>query len=292
MLPSFLTAFFWAFSIIFAARATILIGGVRAHFFRLLAALACLAVYAHTWGQGLEGPGMTFFVLGGILGIALGDLSTFQALRYIGPQLAVLLVQCLCAPFAAAIEWAWLGTTLTGRQMTGCGVILLGTAISLWPGVRPSGARKAILLGGGLAALASFLQAVGAVFTRYAVLMNRDADVVIDGMTAAYQRVLGAAVMMIPIYFLVRHFFLRRESPGTLWRAWPWVLANGLAGMVFGVGCFQWALATAPAAIVLSIVALTPLIVLPIVWIIDKKRPHPLVIVGSVLAVAGILLLT
>lgn len=290
MLPSLLTACFWAFSIVFAARATRLVGGMRANFFRLLAAVGCLALYAHFWGQGLTGPGMVFFFLSGLIGIGLGDLSTFQSLRLIGPQLAVLMVQCLCAPFAAAIEWAWLGTTLSARQVAGCSVILLGTALSLWPGVRLSKARNAMLVGGGLAALASLLQAIGAVFTRQAVLVNAANGVVIDGMTAAYQRISGAMVLVIPIYFVVRRFSGPTPS-GSLRRAWPWILANGLAGMVLGMACFQWALATAPAAIVLSIVAITPLIVIPIVWILDKSRPHPLSVAGSVLAVAGVLLL-
>ncbi len=252
-------------------------------------------MYARGWGQGWQGAGRTIFVLSGVIGIALGDLFTFQSLRHIGPQLAILIVLCLCAPFAAAIEWAWLGTTLTGRQMAGCAVILVGTALSLLPGIRISGAWRRVAWGGALATTASLLQAIGAVFTREACAINEAYGLTINGMTAAYQRVGGAAAMMVFIYFLTRRFspIASPESSTpparSLLRAWPWIIANGLTGMVVGMGFFQWALAATPAAIVLSIVSLTPLLVIPIVWTIDGIRPQPLSIIGSVIAIAGAL---
>lgn len=297
MLPSLLTAGFFAFSVVFAGRATKLVGATRANFFRLLFALFCLAIYANLFGQKWTGNGLNFFLLSGAIGIGFGDLATFQALRFIGPRLAVLLVQCLCAPFAALIEWRWLGTTLTGTQLAGGGVILLGTALSLLPGIRLPGALRSMAIGGSLAASASLLQAVGAVLTRKANMINGAGGVAIDGMTAAYQRMCGALVIMCVIYFAVRVFAPQqsREVQATSsqrWRrAWPWVLANGSAGLVLGIACFQWALIETPAAIVLSIVALTPLLVIPIVWLLEKEHPTLLSIVGSCFAVVGVFIL-
>lgn len=143
--------------------------------------------------------------------------------------------------------------------------------------------------------MASLLQAIGAVFTREAFAINTAAGFSVNGMTAAYQRVGGAAIMMVIIYALTRRFL---PSPQTskspkppLLKAAPWIIANALAGMVVGMASFQWALAATPAAIVLSIVALTPLFVIPIVWILDKNRPQPLTFAGSVIAVVGVLLI-
>lgn len=298
MFPSFLTAVFFAFSIVFAGRASKLVGATRAHYFRLLYALLCLAIYANVWGQGWQGKGFPLFLLSGMIGIALGDFCTFQSLRFISPRLAVLVVQCLCVPFAALIEWVWLGTALTTSQITGSGVILLGTTLSLLPGIHLPGVMRSILLGGALTTCGSLFQAIGAVITRRANEINLADSLILDGMSAAYQRICGAVILMSIIYGLIRMTSSKQptqESKTSLqqWRrAIPWIVANGTAGMVLGVASFQWALMKTPAAIVLSIVALTPLVVIPIAWLLDRERPKLLSIIGSIIAVGGVLILT
>jgi len=43
------------------------------------------------------------------------------------------------------------------------------------------------------------------------------------------------------------------EQSRNKWRrAWPWVMANSLAGQTLGVSCMQWALKTTPTGIVLG----------------------------------------
>ena len=65
------------------------------------------------------------------------------------------------------------------------------------------------------------------------------------------------------------------------------MLANGLAGPVLGVGCYQWALATTPSGIVLPIAATAPLLSIPIAFWLEGDRPPRRAIVGGILAVAG-----
>lgn len=117
-------------------------------------------------------------------------------------------------------------------------------------------------------------------------------------MSAAYQRICGAVILMSIIYGLIRMTSSKQptqESKTSLqqWRrAIPWIVANGTAGMVLGVASFQWALMKTPAAIVLSIVALTPLVVIPIARLLDRERPKLLSMIGSIIAVGGVLILT
>ena len=70
------------------------------------------------------------------------------------------------------------------------------------------------------------------------------------------------------------------------------MIANGLAGPVVGVGCYQWALATTPSGIVLPIVATSPLLAIPIAFWLEHDRPTKRSIVGGVIAVAGCIALT
>ncbi len=68
---------------------------------------------------------------------------------------------------------------------------------------------------------------------------------------------------------------------------WVWVGLNTLLGPVFGVTCYQWALRTNQAAIVLPIVATAPLLTVPIARAIEGSRPAPRYWIGALLAVAG-----
>jgi drug/metabolite transporter (DMT)-like permease len=70
------------------------------------------------------------------------------------------------------------------------------------------------------------------------------------------------------------------------------MLANGFAGPVLGVGCYQWALATTPSGLVLPIAATTPLLAIPIAYWLEGDRPSRRALVGGVIAVAGCIALT
>src|SRR5712675_872446 len=117
MLPAFLTTIFFSISVVCGHRSARLLGGTEANFWRLVCAACFLGIWAVGFGQGVAGEALPVFLLSGIIGIGVGDVALFQALPRLGPRLTLLLVQCLTAPFAATIEWLWLGTVLRPAQM-------------------------------------------------------------------------------------------------------------------------------------------------------------------------------
>lgn len=296
MFPAFLTAVFFSFSGVCASRSTRLIGSIKANFYRLVFAFLCLAFYAYVWGKGHQGPGLGWFFLSGAIGVGLGDTFTFLAIRRIGPRLSVMLVQCLTAPIGALAEWAWLGTTLTPFQIFGSAVILSGSFLALLPEKKiriSSNLLRAGILFGTLGALG---QAVGAVITRKANEVNAAVHLDINGVTAAYQRMLGGIIVGLIIYFAIdlfrRHRHKRLTFPFLIYKkAAPWVVLNGTAGLVLGVSCYQWALQHTATGIVLAVVATTPLLVMPMAYLMDNDRPSRRALLGGVLAVAGVLII-
>ena len=115
----------------------------------------------------------------------------------------------------------------------------------------------------------------------------------VDGGTAAYQRIIGGLSLTAVVLFLHR---LRKPSvpkeptapQDHPWRrAWPWVIANALAGPAIGVAFYQWALAEAPTGVVLSIVATTPLVVIPFTMVLDGEHPTRRSLLGGAVAVLG-----
>ena len=138
MFAAFLTTIFFSISVICGHRSAKIIGGSEANFWRLVFASVFLAFWAFIIGTGLSGTTFPLLFLSGALGIGVGDVALFQALPRLGPGLTMMLTRCLAPPFAALIEWLWLGTRLSGMQIFYGLVILLGIGIYLSPGKKPS----------------------------------------------------------------------------------------------------------------------------------------------------------
>ena len=296
MFAAILTTLFFAASVVLAQRSTVLVGSQPANLARQLTALVLLALGAHLVGQGLNGPGLGVFVLSGVIGFGLGDWAMFEALPRIGPALTALICQCLAAPIAAATEWLWLGTRLTPLQLASSAVILAGVALVMAPEKESTIPRGHRIAGLAFAVVAAFGQAWGAVTSRYGFKLDDAAGLHVDGMTSAYQRLWGGVISIALLLWITR-LVRRRPDPaaGHTPRDWrraaPWIIGNAVAGPTLGVSCYQWALRDTPSAVVLPIVATTPLAVMLIALAFERKSPSPRAVAGSILAVAGVIAL-
>lgn len=283
MIASFLTVLLFACSITFAERSSRLLGGMQANMVRMALSLVFLAAWAHSFGTGFGGPAFGWFFLSGVIGFGLGDLGLYLSLPRIGPQLAILLCQCLAAPVGAAIEWAWLGSSLSFQQMFFGALILLGVAIAIAPekGITP---KKGFLVGILLGVGAALGQALGAVISRKAYYVAASVDWTIDGGTAAYERMLGGILLTLTVFFIAPR---SARSPETWKAASPWVALNALAGPTLGVAAYQWALATTQTGVVLAIVSMSPVATIPLAYWISGERPTTRSILGGLIAVAA-----
>jgi drug/metabolite transporter (DMT)-like permease len=170
--------------------------------------------------------------------------------------------------------------------------------------------------------VAALGQGLGAVVSRKAYLVVELSGGHVDGLSAAYQRILGGLLFAVPVsgFWLARRgprIHLSQSAPpkpsqaastlenritpepasnGKAARAprpkpgtptWVWVLLNALAGPALGVGCYQWALATTPSAVVLPIVATMPILLIPLAWWMEGDRPSRRSVIGGAIAVGG-----
>jgi len=283
MVGAFFTTIFFSLSVIFANRSIKAVGLVRANLGRLLVALVCLGAFAHLLGRGLGGAGRNWFLLSGLIGMGVGDLGSFYALPRVGSRLSILMSQGLA-------ERLWLETRLSFGQVFWGAVILVGVAVALMPTpkspprvrVRPVGFLWGLLSAAG--------QGLGAVVSRRAYEAAAQAGESIDGITAAYQRIVGGLVITAAYFILLAWLQADRppaRAPAPPWRNHLWIVANSLCGAVIGVSCYQWALATTPSGIVLPIVATTPLVILPFSYLMEGERASRRSLAGGVIAVAG-----
>jgi drug/metabolite transporter (DMT)-like permease len=300
MVAALLAAFLFSISAICGYRSSRQIGGAEANFWRICIATFFLALWAHIFGGGLAGAALPLFVLSGFFGIGLGDTGYFQALPRIGARRAVLLTQCFIPPFAILIEWLWLGTKLSRVEFFCVAIILTGVIIALAPRDHAKIPPRLLWIGFAFAIFAASCSAFGAVLSRKAYAVAYTAGEFPDPGTTGYQRVLGG--LLIPAIILLavkwrsarthggvfeeKTFHVSREK----WlRIWPWILGNGLAGQTLGVTCVQWALEKTPAGIVMTVVATTPVILLPMTRIVDGEKIGIRSLIGALIAVAGVI---
>jgi drug/metabolite transporter (DMT)-like permease len=302
VLGAVLATILFAFSAVSGARVAKLMGGTEANFWRLSLATLFLAAMAHGFGAGLAGNGFYIFILSGCIGFGLGDAALFQAYPRLGSRLTILIVHCLAAPFAGVVEWLWLGTTLTVAQIA-CGVVILaGVAVALAPTHETHEERRQFGIGIFFAVLGAIGQGGGVVLSRKAYELCRLAEQPMDGITAAYQRIIGGVILSgFALLVVKRQFLFARagdcksptQAPDDMstaekWRqSGKWIVFNALAGPTLGVSCYQWALKTTPSAVVLPIVALSPLVVMPFARWLEQERPSRRSTIGAVIAVAG-----
>jgi drug/metabolite transporter (DMT)-like permease len=290
MIAAFLSALLFAISAMCGHRTATKIGGVEANFWRIALATIFLTIWANFCGAGFAG----------LFGIGLGDSAYFQALPRLGSRRTVLLVQCLTAPFAALIEWLWLGAKLNLAEIFCIAIILGGVAIALKPGdYRKLSARdwQIGIVAGIVAALGG---ALGAVIIRKGYAALHAGGLAVDAGTTGYQRMLGG--ILFPAIALLVFKWRSAHAHGGLFeqktlvvsgekwrRIWPWVLANALAGQTLGVTCMQWALAETNAAIVAAIIALTPIFLLPMTRLFEGEKIGVRSLVGAFVAVGGVI---
>jgi len=287
-------AFFYAWSVTCARRSSAHHGPDLANLGRLVVAIVLVGLFVVFSGRHPFCAGWGWLILGGVLGLGIGDIALFHALPRIGVGLTMLLTQCLAAPFALILEYEALGHSPSGTQMLAALVILLGVAVALGAPAEgdPADRRTGVWLG----VLSALGQACGAVSTPMAKSVWETAGTTTppDGFAQAFVRLLGG----VPIVLLFLLWASRKDGllakvrrPYAFASAPWWMLMNGIAGPALGVACYQWALTQHPAALVLSVVALTPLIGLVMQWAVEGQRPSWRLWLGGAIAIAGVILL-
>lgn len=315
MFPAFLTTLFFSVSGVTATRTTRYLPSLEANFWRLLVSTGMLAMYGQVWGAGLGGPGFGWFLVSGLVGFGFGDIALYQAYPRLGSRLVILIVHCVASPLAACVEWLWLGAPMTPGEMAASSMILFGVAVALYPdrsaraSMSPRGGTNGALINArsisarsvGLicAGIAATGQGMGAVLSRHAQEIAKAAGHAVDGISAAYQRIVaGVVVSAVSLLWARRRsvgrWLLSTDSAGSkegggsrMRQAFPWLIVNALAGPTLGVSCFQWALAERGTGVVLPIVALTPLTIIPFSMWLEGERPSLRSLAGGVIAVAG-----
>ncbi|MBL8727605.1 MAG: DMT family transporter [Planctomycetes bacterium] len=290
-----LTALCWAGSSTSFAYASRAAGGLPVNQFRLLLAVPVLMLLAalltgQWWPTHLTDDRMLLLVASGLIGLVLGDIGFFHALAVLGPRVSSV-VMATWPAFTVAIEvarghlpTAWVAL---GIAMTALGVVLAllrtraGTAWN--PGMTPR--QWAIGLAGAL--LGAVGQAGGVVLASAAMATGADLPGGVIPLQATVVRMAAAAVGMQCVALAHR----RPLAFGAVLRDRR-VLGAALFGCAFGPICGVWLSMAAirqahDVGVAASLMATTPIFMMPISALLYGARIGWLGGIGTVLAVAG-----
>ena len=297
MIFVFIPIIFWALGSICASRSACQIGVTKANSWRLTLATIVLGVGVLS----ISGMPRSFGVWGwlllsGAVGLGLGDLCMMLGYRYVGPRITVLMLLCLAVPISGITEWIWLGTALHGRQILLAGGILGGVGLAVAPGAKvPGNSRKSIAIGLFCGVLAAFGQGLGTTISRVAYRFAMENSVQVDGISAAWQRMIGGLVCTVAVQYIFHIStgeppieraadLLVAKRPSRFKNAWFWIVTSTLLGPIIGLSVYQWVLLKYPGALVQALVSITPVVVIPFAWLIDGDKPEWRGVVGGIIA--------
>lgn len=308
MFPAFLTTLLWSYCLIPARQSVAQLGENAANFWRLFVAVVVMGLLALWGGITLGRDAFSWFFISGIIGFGFGDIGVWFALPRIGSRLTLLMVHCIAAPLAGLVEWLWLGTTINTLQITSLVIILGGVSLALFPEhEREHAAQRKYVSGILLGLLAAAGQGIGAVCSRKAFLVldaenfqSLEAgvtDYIFLGSSSGFARLVGGILIAGSFWLISRWHKTWKTPPEELREKDPMsgkvrnIILCAAAGPIFGVICFQWALATTPSMIVQVIISTSPLVILPMTYFLEHDRLSLRSIIGTLIAVAGVLLL-
>ena len=213
--------------------------------------------------------------LSGIIGLSLGDAFLFQSLVSVGTRLGSLLLS-LAPIFGSIIAWQ-----ITGIILALAGIAWVVASHEEPPDTPHGNTRRGVIFG----ILAGLGQAVGIVLSKQGM----------SGNISPFQA--NAIRMLAAVLFIWVWAAFRAETGSTLreLRGKPRTLGllalGAFIGPVLGVSSSLLAIQHVEIGIASTLIALTPVIILPISYFVFKEKIGWQAILGTILAIAGVAVL-
>ena len=220
--------------------------------------------------------------LSGIIGLSLGDAFLFQSYVSIGPRLGSLLLS-LAPVFGAALAWVFFDEILSIPQITGIALTLAGIAWVVLsheePPDTPRGHTRRGVLFGVLAALG---QAAGLVLSKQGMM----------GDFSPFQA--NAIRMLAAVIFAWAWAAMDGKAVATIQavqgrpRVVGLLALGAFVGPVLGVLSSLFAIQYAEIGVASTLMALMPVILLPISYFVFREKVGWQAVLGTILAISGV----
>jgi len=229
----------------------------------------------HAWGV---------MAVSGLVGIFIGDTALFSAINRLGPRRAGVLFATHAA-FSAALGFALLGERMSLQAFAGAVLTLVGVMLAIVLGRHKDETHAweadngSVGLGVVLALVAALCQAVGSLIAKPVMAQQ------VDPVLASAVRVTVATAAHGVL--LMTGFAAARATQAPTLRVLGQTALNGFIAMGIGMTLVLLALEKGDVGMVAILSSVSPILVLPLLWLQLGRAPAPGAWVGATLTVVG-----
>jgi len=281
-------AFLWSFSSILFTELSIRIGTLQLNLWRLVFAALLLGITFYFFSVPFDLTFNQYFFLSvsGIVGLVLGDTFLFASFKEIGPRLGMLIMSSNPA-MAAIIAYFVLAESISIWGILGMLITLGGIYLVIGNKSSQNNSRfnlntKGIIYG----FLGAAGQATGLILAKIAFL-----DGELHGLAATQVRIVSSIIVLFPFMIIFRRF----KNPIKLFGKKPKIIGmitlGSIIGPYLGITLSYIAIIYTQVGIAATLMAVVPIIMLPLSVIIYKEKLNFIAICGAVVAVAGVAIL-
>lgn len=284
------TAVCWSGTALFFSYSSRRIGSDVVNRSRLLFALLFLSLthwllqgqpfptHVETWRWG-------WFAISSLLGLVIGDAFLFRAYVLIGPRMSML-VMTTVPIFSVLFDWLLFHQKIGGWQLAGISLAMAGVAwVVSEKRAEQTASETKQFRQGLLYGLAGALgQVANLVTAKYGLAGG------FPTISATWIRILIAAAVLWGLTAVqgeLRASFRQWQNR----EAFPALVAGSVAGPFLGIWLSLTAVQYAPLGIASTLMALPPVLLIPLEYLIERKPVTTRSIVGTVLAFLGVALL-
>ncbi len=284
-LAALATAFCWTITAVVFETASRKVGSVAVNIIRLVMALVLLGAFS--WiRRGMFFPmdaslySWYWLILSGLVGFVIGDLFLFEAFTMIGSRLSML-IMTLVPPITATLGWLLMDEQMTPISIIGMMMTISGIALVIFQKHTANGARVSYPVKGLLFAfLGAAGQATGYVLSKYGMGEY-------DPFAATQIRVMAG---IFGFTILISFFRRWRAVFSAVHQVKPMILmlVGATFGPFLGVSLSLLAAQNTSTGIAATIMAITPILIIPPTLIFFKQAVSWKEIVGAAISVAGV----
>ncbi len=282
------TSFCWSFGSTFFTLSSRMIGSHTVNRVRLVIALFLimilhLIVYGQLMPTNMTPARWFWFGLSGIIGFSIGDTLLFRAFFLIGARLSMLMMS-LTPVFSTLIAWLFLGEILRPVQITAIAITLVGVTWVIREREEGDIGNKNYVagilcgLGGALG------QALGLILSKKGL---------IDGFSPFSGNLIRVLFAVLSLWLLtalsgrVKSTFQRLSNT----KALKFLCGGVIFGPFLGVWLSLVAVQNTYVGIATTLMALPPIILIPLSYWFFKEKITPGAVIGTIVALFGVALL-